>query len=280
MTVSARTDILRTAAARKLLLGFLLAVITVALYSPVRHYQFVSYDDGLYITDNFHIKYGLTWKSVQWALTAQYADNWHPLTWLSDALDCQLFFLNPGPHHATNLWLHAMNAVLLDRILLRATGFAGRSFMVAALFALHPLNVESVAWVSERKNLLSMLFFLLALAAYRWYAQVPRVGRYVTVVLLFALGLMAKPQIITLPFVLLLWDYRPPRRMFAGGDGTASQTDVSPRSVSPGRCWRSYRCFCWWRRARPSPCMRNAKPLRPIRSRFEPRTPLSPMRGT
>ncbi len=228
MTVSARTDILRSAAARKLLLGFLLAVITFALYSPVRHYQFVSYDDGLYITDNFHIKYGLTWKSVQWALTAQYADNWHPLTWLSHALDCQLFFLNPGRHHATNLLLHAMNAVLLYWVLLRATGFAGRSFMVAALFALHPLNVESVAWVSERKNLLSMLFFLLALAAYRWYAQEPRVGRYATVALLFALGLMAKPQIITLPFVLLLWDYWPLRRMFAGSDGTASQTDVIP----------------------------------------------------
>ena len=228
MTVPARTDILRSAAARKLLLGFLLAVITVALYSPVRHYQFVSYDDGLYITDNFHIKYGLTWKSVQWALTAQYADNWHPLTWLSHALDCQLFFLNSGRHHATNVLLHAMNAVLLYWILLRATGFTGRSFMVAALFALHPLNVESVAWVSERKNLLSMLFFLLALAAYRWYAQEPRVGRYLTVALLFALGLMAKPQIITLPFVLLLWDYWPLRRMFAGSDGTASPTDVIP----------------------------------------------------
>jgi protein O-mannosyl-transferase len=228
MMVSARRDILRSAAARKLLLGFLVAVITVALYSPVRHYQFVSYDDGLYITDNFHIKYGLTWKSVQWALTAQYADNWHPLTWLSHALDCQLFFLNSGRHHATNLALHAMNAVLLYWILLRATGFTGRSFMVAALFALHPLNVESVAWVSERKNLLSMLFFLLALAAYRWYAQEPRVGRYATVALLFAMGLMAKPQIITLPFVLLLWDYWPLRRMFAGSDGTASQADVIP----------------------------------------------------
>ncbi len=121
-----------------------------------------------------------------------------------------------------------MNAVLLYWVLLRATGFAGRSFMVAALFALHPLNVESVAWVSERKNLLSMLFFLLALAAYRWYAQEPRVGRYLTVALLFALGLMAKPQIITLPFVLLLWDYWPLRRMFAGSDGTASQADVIP----------------------------------------------------
>ena len=228
MTAPIRANLFRSPTGQKLVLGLLLAVATVVLYYPVNHHQFVNYDDDIYVTNNWHVKYGLSWSGVQWALTAQYADNWHPLTWLSHALDCQLFFLNPGRHHATNLLLHAMNAVLLYWVLLRATGFTGRSFMVAALFALHPLNVESVAWVSERKNLLSMLFFLLALAAYRWYAQEPRVGRYLTVAFLFALGLMAKPQIITLPFVLLLWDYWPLRRMFAGSDGTASPTDVIP----------------------------------------------------
>jgi hypothetical protein len=161
----------------------------------VNHYQFVSYDDGIYITDNWHIKYGFDWDTVKWAFTAYYGDNWHPLTWLSHALDCQLFFLNSGRHYDTNVVLHAVNAVLLFWVLLRATGYIGRSFMAAALFALHPINVESVAWVSERKTLLSMLFFLLALAAYRWYAREPRVGRYAMVALLFALGLMAKPQI-------------------------------------------------------------------------------------
>ena len=226
-------------AIRKLVPALLLAVVAVALYYPVQHYQFVSYDDGLYITDNWHIKYGLSWDAVKWAFTAFYADNWHPLTWLSHGLDCQLFFLNSGRHHATNLLLHAMNAVLLYWVLLRATGYTGRSFMVAALFALHPINVESVAWVSERKNLLSMLFFLLALGAYRWYTRwVPQpsrrrrkagnVARYLTVVCLFALGLMAKPQIITLPFVLLLWDYWPLRRMFAGSESAPSQTQVVP----------------------------------------------------
>jgi tetratricopeptide (TPR) repeat protein len=127
-------------------------------------------------------------------------------------LDCQLFGLNPAAPHDVNVLFHALNAVLLFWVLLRATGFAGRSFMVAALFALHPINVESVAWVAERKNVLSMMFFLLALGAYGWYASRPRLGRYCVVALLFALGLMAKPQIITLPCVLLLWDYWPLQR--------------------------------------------------------------------
>ncbi|MGO9515629.1 MAG: hypothetical protein ACLPND_01150, partial [Candidatus Korobacteraceae bacterium] len=228
MTAPIRASDLHSPTTQKFVLGLLLVIATVALYYPIHHHQFVSYDDDIYITNNWHIKYGLSWSAVQWALTAQYADNWHPLTWLSHGLDCQLFFLNSGRHHATNLLLHTTNALLLFWVLLRATGYTGRSFMVATLFALHPINVESVAWVSERKNLLSMLFFLLALAAYRWYAREPRVGRYATVALLFALGLMAKPQIITLPFVLLLWDYWPLQRMFAGGEAPSSETEVIP----------------------------------------------------
>ena len=195
MTVPIRKSLFHSPSTWKFIPGLLIVVATVALYCPVNHYPFVNYDDDIYITKNWHIKYGLDWAGLKWAFTACYGDNWHPLTWLSHALDCQLFFLNSGRHHDTNVVLHAVNAVLLFWVLLRATGHTGRSFMAAALFALHPINVESVAWVSERKTLLSMLFFLLALAAYRWYAREPRVGRYAMVALLFALGLMAKPQI-------------------------------------------------------------------------------------
>jgi Flp pilus assembly protein TadD len=196
-----------------LLLGLLLAAGTLTLYFPVSHHPFLNYDDDEYVTDNAHVKAGLSADTVAWACTAYDAANWHPLTWLSHALDYQLFELNPAGHHDTNLLLHVLNVVLLFWVLWRATGYAGRSLMVAALFALHPINVESVAWVAERKNLLSMLFFLLALGAWCWYARQPRVGRYIVVAFLFALGLMAKPQVITLPFILLLWDYWPLQRM-------------------------------------------------------------------
>jgi tetratricopeptide (TPR) repeat protein len=199
-----------------LLLGALLVVATVALYSRVNHFPFVNYDDGDYVTNNIHVQNGVDWDTVRWAFTTYAAANWHPLTWLSHALDCQLFDLSPAGPHDVNLSLHVVNVLLLFLVLKRATGFTGRSFMVGAFFALHPINVESVVWISERKNLLSMLFFLLALGAYRWYARKPHVGRYAVVAVLFALGLMAKPQIITLPFVLLLWDYWPLGRLSFG----------------------------------------------------------------
>ena len=214
-------------------LGLLLTFATLALYYPVNHHPFVNYDDTAYVTDNRHVQSGLRWATVKWAFTSLEGGNWHPLTWLSHALDYQIFQLNPAGHHDVNVLLHVLNALLLFGVLRQATGSAGRSFMVAALFALHPINVESVAWISERKNLLSMLFFLLALGAYRWYAREPRVGRYTLVGLLFALGLMAKPQVITLPCVLLLWDYWPLRRMAIWGDTAAS--DASVGSVLPQR---------------------------------------------
>jgi hypothetical protein len=209
-----------------------LVVATVVLYYPAIHHPFVNYDDDGYVTENYHVQAGLTWDTVAWAFTSHDQANWHPLSWLSHALDCQLFELNPAGHHGTNVLLHALNAALLFWILLQATGSAGRSFMVAALFALHPINVESVVWIAERKNLLSMLFFLLALGAYRWYARQPRPGRYSVIAFLFALGLMAKPQVITLPFVLLLWDYWPLRRMLADGEPAAAGTETvfPPRS--------------------------------------------------
>jgi protein O-mannosyl-transferase len=197
------------------LLALLLVLATLAVYYPVRHLPFINYDDTLYVTENVHVQSGLQWDTIQWAFTTHDASNWHPLTWLSHALDFQLFGLDASGPHVVSLLLHTLNVVLLFWVLWRATGSANRSVMVAALFALHPINVQSVAWIAERKNLLSMLFFLLALGAYRWYASGPRISRYSVVALLFALGLMAKPQVITLPFVLLLWDYWPLQRISA-----------------------------------------------------------------
>ena len=198
---------------RAYLLGLLLIVLSVALYYPVRTHPYVNYDDNVYVTDNVHIQNGLTWDMVTWAFVTDHSGNWHPLTWLSHALDVEMYDLTPGGHHQTSMLLHALNAALLFWVLLRATGYAGRSFMVAALFAVHPINVESVVWISERKTVLSMMFFLLALGAWRWYAAKPHALRYAVVAVLFALGLMAKPQIITFPFVLLLWDYWPLGRL-------------------------------------------------------------------
>ena len=203
---------------RVLLAAFLLVVATVALYFPVAHHPFLNLDDNQYVTANSHIQNGLSWDTVQWAFGSYYSFNWHPLTWLSHALDVEFFGLDPAGPHLVNLGLHVANVLLLFWVLARATGSVSRSAMVAALFALHPMNVESVAWIAERKNLLSMMFFLLALGAYRWYAQRPGIRRYSLVALWFALGLMAKPQVITLPFVLLLWDYWPLQRMTLGGD--------------------------------------------------------------
>src|SRR5271166_480789 len=143
-----------------LLLGLLLAIATAALYYPVGHYPFVSnFDDDDYVTNNVHIKDGLSWDTVRWAFTSFDQANWHPVTWLSHALDCQLFKLNPVGHHYENVLQHGTNAILLFLLLESATGLIWPSWVVAALFALHPVNVESVAWAAERKNVLSMLFF-------------------------------------------------------------------------------------------------------------------------
>ena len=196
-----------------LALSAVLVIATAALYLPVHGYDFLNYDDTLYVTQNAHVQQGLTWETVQWAFSTYSVGTWHPLTWLSHALDFQLFDLDAAGPHVVNLLLHIANSLLLFWILFRATGFLGRSFMVAALFALHPINVESVVWIAERKNSLSLLFFLLALGAYGWYVAKPRLGRYLAVAVLFALGLMAKPQVITFPFVLLLWDFWPLRRL-------------------------------------------------------------------
>src|SRR6202167_2938062 len=193
----------------KTVLGMLLAAVTIALYMPVTKHSFIVLDDRDYVTANFHIQGGLSWNTVKWAFTSTTAANWHPLTWLSHAVDCQLFGLNPAGHHLDSLLIHALNGVVLFLLLAWGTKRLGPSLLVAALFALHPINVESVAWVAERKNVLSTLFFFFAIGAYGWYARKPDWRRYLPVAALFAAGLMAKPMVITLPFVLLLLDYWP-----------------------------------------------------------------------
>jgi tetratricopeptide (TPR) repeat protein len=207
--------------------------VTMAVYVQVHRHPFFNVDDQGYVYENSHVTAGLHWTTVRWALTTYEASNWHPLTWISHAIDCQFFHVDPAGPHDVNLALHLINVVLVFWVLWKATGYAGRSLMVAALFALHPLNVESVAWIAERKTMLSMLFFLLALGAYRWYAYKPGKARYIVVALLFVLGLMAKPQVITLPCVLLLWDYWPLRRLRLGTEqiGSGSETDIPPRSL-------------------------------------------------
>ncbi len=197
------------------LLGLVLVVATLALYYPVHHYPFFSVDDYLYVTGDPHVRDALDWSTVKWAFTHTFVLNYDPLTFLAHSLNVQMFQLEPGGHHAVNVVLHALDALLLFWVLRRSTGFTARSFMVAALFAVHPINVENVAWISELKTMLSTAFFLLALGAYHWYARKPVERRMTIVELLYVLGLLAKPQVITLPFVLLLWDYWPLGRMFA-----------------------------------------------------------------
>jgi Flp pilus assembly protein TadD len=194
---------------RALVLSLLIAVLALAIYNQATHFPFANFDDDRYVTDNPRVQAGLTWETVKWSLTSTAVANWHPLTWMSHALDCQWFGLNPAGHHLTSIVLHTLNAVLLLLLLWRTTRRLGLSFLVAAVFALHPVNVESVVWVSERKNVLSTFFFLLTLGAYGWYVERPGWKRYLAVGGLFVCGLASKPMIVTLPFVLVLLDYWP-----------------------------------------------------------------------
>lgn len=194
----------------------LLIVITLAVFWPVQKYGFLRYDDDAYVFENAHVSTGLTFANIRWAMSSTQALNWHPVTWLSHMLDAQIYGLDPGGHHRTSLLLHLLNVLLLYLVLWRMTGFTWRSGFVAALFAVHPLHVESVAWVAERKDLLSTFFMLLTVWAYARYAERPGIQRYLPVVLLYALGLMSKPMLVTLPLVLLLLDYWPLARLRLG----------------------------------------------------------------
>jgi len=212
------------------LIALLLALVTLLVYLPTAHDGFVNYDDNDYVTDNPAVRAGLTWSGLQWAFRTGHAGNWHPLTWLSHMLDCELFGLNPGAHHFVNVLFHVVNVVSLFALLWRWTAALWPSAVVAALFAWHPLRVESVAWISERKDVLSTFFGLLTLLAYaRWVtgdegsltrmdpssSPVTRHASrfYGLALLFFALGLMAKPMLVTLPFLLLLLDYWPMQRL-------------------------------------------------------------------
>jgi protein O-mannosyl-transferase len=210
----------------------LLALATIALYWPAMRHDFVNYDDRVYVTENVHVQEGLTLESIKWAFLNPVCSNWHPLTVLSHMLDCQLFGVKPGGHHLTNVLLHALNVGLVFVLLQQMTGAIWRSLFVAALFAVHPLRVESVAWVAERKDVLSTLFFLLTLWAYAQYvsrarrkvsgeSQTSNIKHrtsnaqwcYGSAVLFFALGLMSKPMLVTLPVILLLLDFWPLNRV-------------------------------------------------------------------
>ncbi len=255
----------------KVLIGLALGLITLAVYLPAIHHEFLDYDDQEYVAENPHVRAGLTWQGVVWTF-GQHASNWHPLTWLSHMTDCQLYGLKPAGHHLTNVLLHVANTVLLFLVLNRMTGTKWRSAAVAALFGWHPLHVESVAWVAERKDVLSAFFFMLTIGAYAKYAELQgEVKRgesgaserhksgeqtmefqrrltsaatpeerkssaryYLLALALFALGLMSKPMVVTVPFVMLLLDYCPlgrigGRRRDDGGQRTEDRGQKTER---------------------------------------------------
>jgi tetratricopeptide (TPR) repeat protein len=224
-----------SASACKPLSALVLITLTLVLYNPVARNGFVNFDDDRYVTKNQNISAGLHWSTVRWAFTSIEQGNWHPLTWLSHALDFQLFYLNAAGHHYSSVLLHAANALLLFLILQWFTGSIARSFWVAALFAVHPLNVESVAWVAERKTVLSLFFCLLAVAVYGWYVRKPGIARYLPMVILFAMSLMSKPMAVTFPFILLLLDYWPLGRMRVDSKVAYSS---NPLSAAPWPLWQ------------------------------------------
>ncbi len=201
---------------REILVCFFLIIATLSVFGQVRNHDFVNYDDNTYVTENANVQAGLGPKHVAWAFTTTYANFWHPLTWLSHMLDCRLFGLNPGMHHLSNLMIHIFNSILLFLVFRVMTGSLWSSAFVAVLFALHPLHVESVAWVSERKDLLSTSFWLLTMGSYLWYVKHPGIKRYLPFFFFFFMGLLAKPMLVTLPFVLLLLDYWPLNRIGSG----------------------------------------------------------------
>ena len=197
----------------KNIFALLIIILVCIAYTPVLHNDFVNFDDDIYVTENFHINDGVTPKNIQWTFTAVYAKNWHPLTWLSHMLDIQIFGMNPFGHHLTNLIFHLFNAFLLFIILKKMSGAYWKSLIVMALFALHPIHVESVAWVSERKDVLSTFFWMLAIWSYIHYIKKSGVKNYLLICACFILSLLAKPMGVTFPFVLLLLDHWPLARL-------------------------------------------------------------------
>jgi tetratricopeptide (TPR) repeat protein len=202
---------------KKILAGLALFLLVLAVFWPVQHYDFINYDDSLYVQDNPRLEEGLTAKSIQWMLTATDGGSWHPVTWLSLFLDYRLYGPAPGGYHRTNMLIHAISTVLLFLVLSSMTGSLWKSALVAALFGIHPLHVESVAWIAERKDVLCGLFWMLTMGSYLWYARKPETVRYLAVCCFFLLGLTSKAMIVTLPFLLLLIDFHPLRRVAGSG---------------------------------------------------------------
>jgi protein O-mannosyl-transferase len=198
---------------RPLLICLILTLVTLAVFYQVHSFGFVNYDDPVYVSENSNIQGGITLKAIEWAFATGCTGNWHPLTWLSLMLDWQLFGSNPAGFHLTSIIFHIANTLLLFMVLKKMTNTLWQSVFVAALFALHPLHVESVAWVAERKDVLSAFFWLLTMWAYVYYVNRPKVANYLLIIVFFALGLMTKPMLVTLPFVLLLLDYWPLERL-------------------------------------------------------------------
>lgn len=214
---------------RNLFIFIFLALTTFVVFYQVIDYDFTIYDDPEYITDNVYVIRGISLDNFIWAFSSFHAANWHPLTWLSHMTDIQIFGLNPAGHHFVNLMLHILNTLLIFLFLERATGAFWQSSVVAAFFALHPLHVESVAWISERKDVLSTLFWFLTLILYQRYIQRPIVSRYLLCLLCFVLGLMAKPMLVTVPFMLLLLDYWPLGRLSIG----SAQSSTTSNKFEP-----------------------------------------------
>jgi protein O-mannosyl-transferase len=204
----------------------ILLLVTCIVYWQVATFDFIrNYDDMIYVADNSHVKSGLTASNIRWAFTTPCAGNWHPLTMLSHMLDCQLFGVTPAKHHLVNLLFHLINTALLFLVLFIATKHSWASGFVAALFALHPLHVESVAWIAERKDVLSTFFWLLTMWAYFQYVKKKRLHIYALMLVAFACGLMAKPMLVTLPFVLILMDWWPLKRLSVGRPGIPEKSD-------------------------------------------------------
>jgi protein O-mannosyl-transferase len=217
-------------------IGIFLIAITWAVFAQTGSYQFVNYDDPLYVLDNAHVRGGLTWLGIEWAFTHVHSQNWHPLTTISHMLDCQLFGVNPGAHHLVNVFFHSIAVALLFILLQQMTGRVWLSGFVAAVFAIHPLRVESVAWIAERKDVLSGVFFMLTLIAYVAYTRKRTVGRYVTMSILYACGLMSKPMLITTPLILLLLDYWPLDRFARSTVSIRLMEKVPLFALSIGSC--------------------------------------------
>ena len=214
-----------------LLVCLALIVMTLAVYLQVRNFEFTQFDDDTYITENVHVTQGLTGKNILWALSSVEASNWHPVTWVSHMADVQVYGMTPGGHHLTNVMIHTASTLLLFFLLFRITGSLWQSSFVAALFAIHPLHVESVAWVAERKDVLSAFFWFLTLLCYCEYATHRKRGLYLLCLVTFALGLMAKPMLVTLPIVMLLMDYWPLDRFRHREPGRDSATRIAAATL-------------------------------------------------